>query len=97
MQKDSKSFTNKTPLVSLKPERCLSKPPGAVFLPVLTVLHRMWRAGIGFCHSYFLRCFSEGALGKALKDYLLREDPKLPANYIKMMEWGIINGLVLIV
>ena len=32
-----------------------------------------------------------------MKDYLLWEDPKWPANYMKMMGWGIINGLLLIV
>jgi len=42
------------------PEWCLSRPLGAVFLPVLTVLRRMWRSGIGFCHSYFLRFFFRG-------------------------------------
>ena len=42
------------------PEWCLSRPLGAVFLPVLTALRRMWRSGIGFCHSYFLRFFFRG-------------------------------------
>ena len=41
-------------------EWCLSKTLGAVFLPVLTDLHRMWRSRMGFCYSYFQRCFSEG-------------------------------------
>ena len=79
------------------PEWCLSRPLGAVFLPVLTVLRRMWRSGIGFCHSYFLRFFSEGTPLKKLKDYLFWRDLKWPAIYRKMMGWRVINGLLLIV
>ena len=79
------------------PEWCLSRPLGAVFLPVFTALRRIWRSGIGFCHSYFLRFCSEKTPQKKLKDYLVWEDPKYPAIYRKMIGWGIIIGLILII
>ena len=73
------------------------KAPWCSVLPVFTALRRIWRSGIGFCHSYFLRFCSEKTPQKKLKDYLVWEDPKYPAIYRKMMGWGIINGLILII
>jgi len=73
------------------------KAPWCSVLPVFTALRRIWRSGIGFCHSYFLRFCSEKTPQKKLKDYLVWEDPKYSAIYRKMMGWGIINGLILII